>query len=102
MRIVKTIINDVKMENGLEKCATICLKSGKVLRKQHRKHSGNEIKELESMRAYNYLGVVESHNIEHDVRRLRLILNIAKGKYKMQAVGTLVIHVLRYSFGIVS
>jgi hypothetical protein len=45
----------------------------------------NEIKELEPMKAYKYLGVEESHNIEHKnekeklkkeyVRRLRLILN---------------------------
>jgi hypothetical protein len=45
----------------------------------------NEIKELEPMKAYKYLGVEENHNIEHKnereklkkeyVRRLRLILN---------------------------
>jgi hypothetical protein len=45
----------------------------------------NEIKELEPMKAYNYLGVAENHNVEHKnekeklkkkyVRRLRLILS---------------------------
>jgi hypothetical protein len=45
----------------------------------------NEIKESDTMKAYKYLGVQESHNIEHKkemdrlkkeyVRRLRLILS---------------------------
>jgi hypothetical protein len=44
----------------------------------------NEIKELEPMKAYKYLGVAENRNIEHkneketlkeDVRRLKLILS---------------------------
>jgi hypothetical protein len=45
----------------------------------------NEIKELNTMKAYKYLGVEESHSIEHKkekdrlkkeyIRRLRLILS---------------------------
>jgi hypothetical protein len=62
------------------------IKNGKVYRKQHiRNTMGNEIKELEPMKAYKYLGVTENRNIEYKnekeklmkeyVRRLRLILN---------------------------
>jgi hypothetical protein len=58
----------------------------------------NKIKELEPMKAYKYLGVVENHNIEYKnekeklkkeyVRRLRLILNTQPStKNKMQATG---------------
>jgi hypothetical protein len=35
IQIVKTLSNDIKIKFGLEKCARICLKSGKVYRKQH-------------------------------------------------------------------
>jgi len=55
----------MQMGFGLEKCANISIKSGKVHRKQHIGNMENEIKELESMKAYKYLVVEESHNIEH-------------------------------------
>jgi hypothetical protein len=73
----------------------------------------NEIKELEPMKAYKYLGAEENHNIEHKnekgklkkeyAKRLRLILNTElSAKNKIQATGSLVIPVLRYSFGIIN
>jgi hypothetical protein len=73
----------------------------------------NEIKELEPMKAYKYLGVEENHNIEHKngreklkkeyIRRLRLILNTElSAKNKMQETGLLAVPVLRYSFGIIN
>jgi uncharacterized protein YkvS len=58
------------MKFGWEKCARICLKQGKVYRKQHMGNTmENEIKELDTMKAYKYLGVEESYNIEHKRRR---------------------------------
>jgi hypothetical protein len=76
-------------------------------------HVGNSGKLNETMKAYKYLGVEENHNIEHKnekeklkkeyVRRLRLILNTElSAKNKMQAIGSLVVPVLRYSFGIIN
>jgi hypothetical protein len=73
----------------------------------------NEIKELEPMKAYKYLGVEENHNIEYKnekeklkkgyVRRLRLILNQELStKNKMQAIASLTVPVLRYSFGFIN
>jgi DNA topoisomerase VI subunit A len=88
----------------------ISLKNGTVYRKQHiGNRMENKIKELEPMKAYKCLGVEENHNIEHknekeklkkeNVRRLRLILNTElSAKNKMQAIGSLAIPVLRYSF----
>ncbi|PNF33084.1 hypothetical protein B7P43_G16085, partial [Cryptotermes secundus] len=63
--------------------------------------------------AYKYLGIEENHQIEHKkekerlkkeyVRRLRLILNTElNAKHKMQAIGSLAVPVLRYSFGIIN
>jgi hypothetical protein len=58
------------------------------------------------------LGVEENHNIEHKnekerlkecIRRLRLILNTElSAKNKMQAIGSLAVPILRYSFGIIN
>jgi hypothetical protein len=89
-------------------------KNGTIYRKQHVGNTmENEIKELEPMKAYKYLGVEENHNIEHKnekvklkkeyVRRLRLILNAElSAKNKMQAIGSLAVQVPRYSFGIIN
>jgi hypothetical protein len=47
IQILKTLINDIKMKFGLEKCARICLKHGKIYRKQQMGNTmENEIKEL--------------------------------------------------------
>jgi hypothetical protein len=98
MQIVKTLSNDIKMKFGWEKYDTICLKSGKVYRKQHMGNTlETEIKELDTTKAYKYLSVEESHNIEHKkekdrlkkeyIRRLRFILNTElSASNKMQAI----------------
>jgi hypothetical protein len=73
----------------------------------------NKIKELEPVKAYKYLGVEDSHNIEHKnekenlkkeyVRKVRLILSTElSARNKMQAIGSLAVPVLRYSFGIMN
>jgi hypothetical protein len=93
------------MKFGWEKCAKISFKSGKVCRKQH---MGNtmvtENKELDTMKAYIYLGLEEGHNIDHKkeyIRRLRLILSTElSARNKVQATGSLAIPVQRYSSGI--
>jgi hypothetical protein len=65
------------------------------------------------MKAETYVGVAENHNIKHKnekeklkkehVTRLRLILNTElSAKNKMQAIGSLAVTVLRYSFGIIN
>jgi hypothetical protein len=86
IKIVKTFSDDTKMKFGLEKCAIISFKNGTVYIKQHIGNTmENEIKELELVKAYKYLGVEDKHSIEHKnekeklkkeyVRRLRLFLN---------------------------
>jgi hypothetical protein len=73
----------------------------------------NEIKELEPMKAYKYLGIEENNNTENKnekeklkkeyVRGLTLILNTElSSKNKMQEIGSLAVPVLRYSFGIIN
>ena len=70
----------------------------------------NDIKELDPRKAYKYLGIEESFDIQHKnekgklkkeyLRRLRLVLvTELSAKNKIQATGSLAVPVLRYSFG---
>jgi len=98
MKIVQTIIKDINMKFGLEKCARICLKRGSV---QSRMHVGstfeNDIKELDPRNVYKYLGIEESLDIQHKnekeklkkeyLRRLRLVLSTElSAKNKIQTI----------------
>jgi len=80
-------------------------------------HIGNtfekDIKELDPRKAYKYLGIEESFDIqrknekeklkEEYLRRLRLVLGTELSvKIKIQAVGWLAVPVLRCSFGTVN
>ena len=52
------------MNFGLEKCARICLKRGRVQSKMHIGNTfENNIKELDPRKAYKYLGIEESFGI---------------------------------------
>ena len=73
----------------------------------------NDIKELGPRKAYKYLGIEESFDIQHKnekeklkkeyLRRLKLVLGTElSAKNKIQAIGSLAVPVLRYSFGIVN
>jgi len=114
MKIVQTISKDINMKFGLEKCARICLKRGSF---QSKVHVGstfeNDIKELDPRKAYKYLGIEESFDIWYKnekeklkkeyLRRLRLVLSTElSAKNKFQAIGSLAVVVLRYSFGIIN
>ena len=71
------------------------------------------LKELDPRKAYKYLEIEESFDIQHKnekeklkkeyLRRLRLVLGTElSAKNKIQAFGSLAVPVLRYSFGIVN
>jgi len=73
----------------------------------------NDIKELDPRKAYKYLGIEESFDIQHKnerekpkkeyLRRLRLVLGTElNANNKIQAIGSLAVPVLRYSFGIIN
>jgi len=72
-----------------------------------------DIQELDPRKAYNYLGIKESHDVEHKnekeklkneyLGRLRLVINTElSAKNKIQATGSLALPVLTYSFGIIN
>jgi len=66
MKIVQTISKDINMNFGSEKCARICLKRGSVQSKMHEGSTfENDIKEMDPRKAYKYLGIEESFDIQH-------------------------------------
>jgi hypothetical protein len=96
IKIVHTISKYINMNFGLEKCARICLKRGRVQSKMHIGSTfENDVKELDPRKAYKYLGIEESFDIQHKnekeklkkeySRRLKLVLGTelsAKKKFK--------------------
>jgi len=114
MKIVQTISIDINMKFGLEKCVRICLKRGSVQSKMHVGSTfENDIKELDPRKAYKYLGIEDSFDIQHKnekekrkkeyLRRLRLVSSTElSAKNKIQAIGSLAVPVLRHSFGIIN
>ena len=66
MKIVQTISKDINMNFGLEKCARICLKRGRVQSKMNIGRTfENDIQELDPRKAYKYLVIEESFDIQH-------------------------------------
>ena len=114
IKIVQTISKDINMNFGFEKCARICLKTGRVQSKMHIGSTfENNIKELGPRKARKYLGTEASYDIQQKnekeklkkeyLRRLRLVSGTElSAKNKIQATGSLAVRVLRYSFGIVN
>ena len=105
------------MEFGLEKCAKITFKRGKLTHLQNLVIDTNRviqvIQELEQGKTYKYLGTEESEGIQHQqmkerlkeeyTGRSRMILKSElNARNKITAIGALAVPVLRYSFGIIN
>ena len=92
------------MEFGLEKCAEIAFKRGKLVHSQNLVTDINrEIQEVEG-NTYRYLGIEESEGIQHQQmkerlkqeysRRLRMILKSElNARNKITAIGALTVRV---------
>ena len=66
IQTVKIFSDDIHMEFGLEICAKIAFKRGKLLRSQDLLIDINrEIQELEQRKTYKYLGIEQSEGIQH-------------------------------------
>jgi hypothetical protein len=113
IQTVKTISDDIRMEFGLDKCAKITFKRGKLTDSQNLLIDINrEIQELEQGKTYKYLGIEEGEGIHQQMkerlkqeynRRLRMILKSEmNARNKITAIGALAVPALRYSFGIIN
>ena len=114
IQTVKTFNDDINMEFGLEKCAKITFKRGKLTHLQNLEIDTNRVtQELEQGKTYKFLGIEESEGIQHQQmkerlkkeysRRLRMILKSElNARNKITAIGEIAVPVLRYSFGIIN
>ena len=114
IQTVEIFSDNIHMAFGLEKCAKVTFKRGRIIQSQNLVLDVmREIKELEQGKTYKYLGTEDREGIQHQQmreklqleyrRRLRMILRSElNAKNKITAVGALVVPVLRYSFGIIN
>ena len=104
---------DIKMEFGLDKCATIQVKKGtKAVVDGISLPAGEKIHELEDD-GYKYLGILEADTILHAemkslvtkeyIRRVKKVLKSQlHGRHCIQAINTWAVPVVRYGAGILS
>jgi hypothetical protein len=71
--VVTTFSDDIHMEFGLDKCAKVVFKKGKLVYSQNLVSDVNrEIQELEQGKTYKYFGTKESDGIQHQQMKERL------------------------------
>uniref|UniRef100_H3AYE9 Reverse transcriptase domain-containing protein n=1 Tax=Latimeria chalumnae TaxID=7897 RepID=H3AYE9_LATCH len=102
---------DIKMEFGMEKCATVVMKRGKLTESKGMHLSSGQNRHLEEGEAYKYLGVLELDNIQHKMnekikakynRRVRKILKSKlSGENMIRAINQYAVPVIGYTAGIV-
>ncbi|XP_066926768.1 uncharacterized protein [Clytia hemisphaerica] len=105
---------DISMEFGLDKCAKATFIRGRIRQTSDiLLDLDNSIKELDPEQTYKYLGVNEGEGIQHATmkekvrreyyRRIRLVLKTElNSKNRIQAINTLAIPVVQYSFSILN
>jgi len=106
IQTVRTFSDDIHMEFGLDKCAKITFKRGKLTHSQNLVIDINrEIEELEQGKTYKCLGIEKGESIQHQQlkerfkqeynRRLGMILKSElNARNKITAIGALAVPVL--------
>ena len=108
IQTLKTFSDDIHMAFGLEKCAKVTFKRGKLIQVQNLMIGATrEVQELEQGNNYKHLGIEDKDGIQHRKmkerlqqeyrRRLRMIMKSElNAKNKITAIGALAVPVLRY------
>ena len=114
LRTVKDFSDDINMEFGIEKCAKATFKRGKLeLTENIELDRHTVIRDLEQGGVYKYLGINEGRGIQHAemkerirkecIRRVRAINKTElNAKNKIEAINTLALPVVTYSFNIIN
>ena len=101
--------NDIEMEFGIEKCAILVLKRGKVIKSEGIKLPNNrKMRSLDENEEYKYLGILQADQIKQKEmkervgneykRRVRKLLETKlNGQNVINAINTWAISLLRYS-----
>jgi len=110
---VRIFSDDIGMEFGLDKCATIMLRRGKLeTGSLVQLPDGREIHQLEESEHYKYLGVLEADDIKHEKMKvnieeeyIRRLTKLLKSKLNsgnlFRAINTWAVSLYRYGAGIV-
>ena len=110
---LKTISEDIGMEFGLDKCAKMSIKHGKVIEGGHLPlFDGKAIRELDVEQGYKYLGIPQNDLAQKEeakktatkeyFRRMRLILRSElNAGNTIRAINTWALPVIRYTAGII-
>ena len=108
---VKTFSNDIIMQFGLDKCAKATFKSGKLTTTADIHVDTNTlIQELEQEGTNKYLGINEVNGIQHATMKekirkeynRRVTRSELSAIYKIQAVNSLAVPVVKYNFNIIN
>nr|CAI5839441.1 unnamed protein product [Callosobruchus analis] len=105
--ICKTFSQDIRMEFGFDKCATISVRRGK-----HCVQQVSDFQSLDEMDTYKYLGIEQNYKLDHTKlktdfeekyrRRLTKLLNSKlSAKNLFSAINSWTIPVLIYTFGVI-
>ena len=114
LNTVKEFSNDIDMEFGLDKCAKPSFVRGKLQKTSSiNLDIDTAITDLDPEETYKYLGVSEGDGINHALmkekirkeyyRRIRLVLKTElNSKNRIEAINTLAVSVVQYSFNIIN
>ena len=109
---VKNILDDIKTEFGLDKCAQASFKTGKKVSAEGIPLNDNQvIQDLDQAETYKYLGMEEGQGVQHHKikvkitkeykRRIKLVLKSELNvRNKIAAINTLAVPVILYSYGV--
>lgn len=110
---VKVFSTDINMQFGYDKCARVTYNRCRIKQTENMEHlNETNIKNIEPEETYKYLGIEENCGIDHNkmkrtltkeyIRRVRSVLNTElNAQNKIEAINTLAVPILQYSFGIV-
>ena len=115
VQTVRVFSEDIRMEFGVNKCAILIMKRGKLTESEGiQLPNKEEIKSLGEGDTYKYLGVLEADDIKHQVmkkeikeeymyfRRIRRILKSKlNGGNTITAINSRAVSIIRYSAGII-
>jgi hypothetical protein len=112
LNTVRIFSNDISMEFGLEKCATLTIQRGSVVQTEGINMPNNNIRGLNLEESYKYLGILQADDIKHAqvkkkaaseyTKRVRKVLksNLNGGNF-IRAINSWAVPVIRYTAGIV-
>jgi len=112
LNTVRIFSNDISMEFGLDKCATLTMQRGSVVNTEGINLPNNNIRGLNLEESYKYLGILQADDIKHVqvkkkatteyTKRVRKVLKSKlNGGNCIRAINSWAVPVIRYTAGVV-